>query len=106
MLELRKLYRLAIAKFPQHRELVHDLFDTLPHPCLVRGRDPAEFQIVVDRELRDDIAALRHIGDAVRDHLARLLARDVASFQQDFARLDIKQPEHGQIGRASCRERV
>ena len=83
---------LRFANLPQHRELVHHRsmrWRTLPDPA----RDAAELEIVIDGQLRHHIAALRHIGDAVGDHLARRLPGHVLAVQQDLAGVDVQQAE-------------
>ena len=65
----------SFALLAQDRELVHHLFDPALHPALVLGGDAAELEVVQHREVRHDVAALRHVGDAVGDHLRRRLAR-------------------------------
>ena len=46
-----------------------------------RRHDGAELEIVAHRELREDVAALRHIGDAAREQVARRKVGDVGAVE-------------------------
>ena len=72
----------ASALLAQHRES-----GPSRPPCGRRDRsrsgaiDAAELEIVPHRELGEDVAALRHVGDAAREQVARLQVGDVGAVE-------------------------
>ena len=69
--------------------------------CAPRGRSRgrrhhgAELEIVPHRQLGEDVAALRHVGDAAPDQRARRQVGDVGAVEADAARARRQHAEHG-----------
>ena len=78
----------------QIRKLIHHFFHARPHTALVARCNSAQFEIVPDGKLRDHVAPLRDISDAMLDHLGRRLACDIVPVEQDLAGMNGQKPEN------------
>jgi hypothetical protein len=76
---------LVVDPFADSRKALERLLDAA-RELPARQRNSSELEIVADRERAEEVAALRHEGDAVREELARRPAVDAFSFEPDLAR--------------------
>ena len=77
----------------EDREQLEDLVGDLP--LAARHRAEAGLQVLLDRQQREDLAALRHDGDPAPRPLDRRQAGDVLAVPQDLARRGPHLADHG-----------
>src|SRR4051794_39289665 len=95
LLAARERRGLALRLLPQHREAAQHRLDARREIRARRGGDAAEVEIVADAQLREDVAALRHVAHAEAEEPARRRVGDLGAVEDDAPGARREEAEHG-----------